>query len=92
VSAALAAAGVLVVAGDIYLCVACWKRESVLGGVLGAASAAAVLFGMAGGAGRHVAHYSLAGAVALVIGTALYGIGHVLERLLEDEAESENRS
>jgi hypothetical protein len=88
VSAALAAAGVLVVAGDIYLCVACWKRESVLGGVLGAASAAAVLFGMAGGAGRHVAHYSLAvGAVALVIGTALYGIGHVLERLLENEAE-----
>jgi hypothetical protein len=51
-----------------------------------------VLYGIAGGAGRRVAQFSLAvGAVALVIGTALYVIGQVLERLLDDAAESEAR-
>jgi hypothetical protein len=90
VNVARAAAGALVVAGDICLCVACWKRRSVLGGLLGAASIAVVFFGLASGGGRHVTSYSLGiGAVALVIGTALYVIGQVLERLLDEGAESE---
>jgi hypothetical protein len=73
--------------------VACWKRRSVLGGLLGAASIAIVSFGLGIGGGRHVTSYSLAiGAVALVIGTALYGIGQVLERLLDEGAEAKDKS
>jgi hypothetical protein len=93
VNVARAAAGVLVVAGGICLCVACWRRRSVLGGLLGAASISIVSFRLGVGGGRHVTSYSLAvGALALVIGTALSGIGQVLERLLDEGAEAEDRS
>ena len=89
-NAARAAAALLIVAGDIWLCVACWKRQTVLGGLLGAASIAAVIVGIGSGSGGQLGNYSLGGAAAaLVIGTALYGIGRALERLLDEGAGPE---
>jgi hypothetical protein len=85
VTEALTVAGLAVAAGDVSLVVACWKRMSVLGGVLGACgiplAALAIVTGPSRGAGKHAL---LIAAIALVIGTALYGLGQALERLLDD--------
>jgi hypothetical protein len=85
VTGALTAAGLVVAAGDLALIVACWKRRSVLGGVLGTCGIALVALSIAsgpsGGAGERAL---LIAAIALVIGTALYGLGQTLERMLAD--------
>ena len=84
-TAALTVAGLAVAAGDASLVVTCWKRRSVLGGVLGACgtalAAVAIVMGTSRGASKHAL---LIAAIALVIGTALYGLGQALERLLDD--------
>lgn len=88
----LTAAGLFVLAGDLSLIVACWKRRSVLGGVLGACGVPLVAFAIAAGPSRGASkHALLIAAIALVIGTALYGLGQALERLLDDEGEDEGQ-
>jgi hypothetical protein len=71
--AALTAVGVAIAAGDLWLVLTCWKRRSVLAGLLGAISMTTAVFAIA--------------AIALVIATALYGVGQALQRLLDEEPE-----
>jgi hypothetical protein len=80
------AIGLAIAVADTSLVVICWKTRTVLGGLLGAISISLVVLAIASGPARGEADYPLVGAgVALVIGTALYGIGHTLQRLLDDE-------
>jgi hypothetical protein len=66
--------------------VICWKTRTVLGGLFGAISICFVAFAIASGPAHGMSGYPLVGAgVALFVGAALYGIGHALERLLDDE-------
>ena len=88
----LIAAAVLIALGDVALVVTCWRSRTVLGGLLGAASIALVVFAAVSGFGRDASKYALLGAgVAFAIGTALYGLGHALERLLDEEPERPGR-
>ena len=88
----LIAAGVLIALGDVALVVTCWRSRTVLGGLLGAAGIALVVFAAVSGFGRDASKYALLGAgVAFAIGTTLYGLGHVLERLLDEEPERPGR-
>jgi hypothetical protein len=87
-TAELTAAGVVVAVGDLALIVACWRTRTALGGALGAAGMALAVFGVASGASGLASEYSIAiAAVTLGLGTALYIIGQVLERLLDDEPD-----
>jgi len=88
----LIAAGVLIALGDVALVVTCWRDRTVLGGLLGATGIPLVVFAAASGFARNASRYALLGAgIALAIGTALYGFGRVLERLLEEEPEGPAR-
>ena len=83
---ALLAIGLTIAAAGIALVVICWKTRTVLGGLLGAISVSLAVLAIASGPARGKSDYPLVGAgVALVIGTALYGIGHAVQRLLDDE-------
>ena len=83
---ALLAIAVAITAADIALVVICWKTRTVLGGLLGAISLGLVALAIVSGPARGRSDPPLAGAgVALGIGAALYGIGHALQRLLDDE-------
>jgi hypothetical protein len=85
-TAALAAAGVLVALADLALVVACWKSSSVLGGLLAGAGiplmAFALIRGVGRGGGRDII---VLAAVMLLIAAALYALGRLLARLLEEE-------
>ena len=77
--------GLALVVGDALLVAICWKTRTVLGGVLAVISFALVVLAIALGSGHAAGGYALLGAgVALVIGAALYGIGHVMQRLLDN--------
>jgi hypothetical protein len=87
-TAALTAAGVAIAAGDLWLVLICWKRRSVLGGLLGAISMAIAVFAIVSGPSHGRGRGALAiAAIALVIATALYGLGQALQRLLDEEPE-----
>jgi hypothetical protein len=88
----LIAAGVLIALGDVCLVVTCWRNQVVLGGLLGAAGIPLVVLAATSGFDDSASKYALLGAgIALVIGTALYGLGHALERLLDEEPEPPGR-
>jgi predicted lipid-binding transport protein (Tim44 family) len=76
-------AGGLAVAGaDVWLGVICWRSRTMLGGLMAAVSIGLVAFALAFGPAD--------GAVAiafmfLAVGTVLYGIGQLLERVLNDD-------
>ena len=71
----LTAASVAVASGDLCLVVVCWKRRSVLGGVLAAVGVSLVLLAIGAGPARVRGEQALAvAAILLVIGTALYGL------------------
>jgi hypothetical protein len=85
---ALIAVGALIALGDVALVVTCWRSRTVLGGLLGAVGIPLLAFAAASGFARGASTYALLGAgIALAIGTALYGLGHVLERLLDEDPE-----
>jgi hypothetical protein len=89
---ALIAAGVLITLGDLALVVTCWRSRTVLGGVLGVAGIPLVVFAAVSGFDRRASKCALLGAsIALALGTALYGLGHVFERLLDEEPERPGR-
>jgi hypothetical protein len=88
----LIGASVLIALGDTCLVVTCWRNRVVLGGLLGAAGIPLVVFAVTSGLERAASKYALLGAgIALAIGTALYALGHVLERLLDEEPERPGR-
>jgi len=83
-TAALTAGGAAIAVGDLCLIAICWRRRSVLGGVLGAAGIPLVVFAIAAGPTGDRAEATLAIALALlIIGVGLYGLGQALERLLD---------
>ncbi|HEY2437203.1 MAG TPA: hypothetical protein VGH93_08475, partial [Solirubrobacteraceae bacterium] len=62
--------------------------RSVLGGILGAAGIVVVGYAITSGASRGTSGDALLFALlALGIGCALYGVGHLLERLLDGGSE-----
>jgi hypothetical protein len=88
VTVALTAGGAAVALANVWLLAACWKRRSVLAGLLGAVGIPLAAFAIATGSGRRGGDYALAGsAIALLIGGALFGIGQAVERLLDDEPD-----
>jgi membrane protein implicated in regulation of membrane protease activity len=85
-NAALPAGGFALAAADLVLLVACWKRRSVLAGVLAAPSLPLAAFAFAAGPDHPPGEYwLLIATVALVLGAALYAIDQLLERLLDQE-------
>jgi hypothetical protein len=87
-TAALTAAGVAIAAGDVWVVLICWKRRSVLGGLLGAISMAIAVFAVVSGPSHGRGKDALAiAAIALLIATALYGLGQALQRLLDEDPE-----
>ncbi len=88
--AALPAAGLAVAVGVLWLVVISWKSRSVLVGILGAAGIPILLFAVAGRPTRdsHGAALLIAG-IMLVIGTALFRVGHSLQQVLGREPDDE---
>ena len=85
---ALIAAGVVIAVCDLLLVVSSWRSRTALGGVLGSIGLLLVGLALAAGPKPGTRDYELVGAgVALAIGTALYVIGQVLQRLLDDDPE-----
>jgi len=88
----LTIAGLVIAAGDVSLVVACWKGRSVLGGVLGATGIPLVVYAIVAGPSHGTGKQALViAAIALVVGTALYGLGQAFERLLDDGPEDDAR-
>ena len=82
------AAGVAIAAGNLALLVRCWKRRSVLGGMLAALGLPLALLALVLGATRGAGEDALVGAlIALVVGTALYLLGQAVQRLLDEDPE-----
>ncbi|HET7052212.1 MAG TPA: hypothetical protein VFI54_28335 [Solirubrobacteraceae bacterium] len=87
---ALTAGGLALAVGDLWLIARCWKHRSVLGGLLGAAGIALVLFAIGSGPTTGPSKGALAIALALlIIGAGLYWLGQTLERLLEERPDDE---
>ena len=81
---ALTAGALVIAAGDLSLLLISWRRRSVLAGILAVVGFPLLAFALATGRSRTASELGvLTAAVALVLGTALYAIGQVLERLLE---------
>jgi hypothetical protein len=77
--------------GALWLTAICIRRLVVLGGVTGVAALALVAFatsrGVTGDAARGALGFAL---VFLILGTALFGLGGVLQRLLDDPSDSQD--
>ena len=83
-----AAAGVAIAAGNLTLLVLCWKRRSVLGGMLAALGLPLALFAVVSGPTRGAGEDALVGAlIALAVGTAIYFLGQAVQRLLDEDPE-----
>jgi hypothetical protein len=71
--------------GDLCLTAVCIRRQVVLGGVTGIAGLALLAFATSRGVSGDAAHAALGFAlVFLIVGTALFGLGGVLQHLLDD--------
>jgi multisubunit Na+/H+ antiporter MnhE subunit len=81
---ALTAAALAVVIGHLWLVVTSWKSRSVLAGFLGAMGIPVVLFAVVAGPARNFrVAVVLIAAIMLVVGSALYGLGQSIQRLLD---------
>ena len=82
---AVLAGGVVIALGNLLLLVTCWKRRTALGGLLGAVGVALVVFAIARVPSRGGGELALWAAVGtLLFGYALYALGQLFERLLDD--------
>jgi hypothetical protein len=82
---AVLAAGVVIALGNLLLLLVCWKRQTALGGLLGAVGVALVAFAIARVPSRGAGELALWAAVGtLLFGSALYALGQLFERLLDD--------
>lgn len=83
------ALGVPVITGGGWLLVLCWRRRAVLAGVCAAAGIALLVLtfvlGFRDGARELALIMAL---VAVVIATVLFGLGQMLERMLDAEPEA----
>ena len=81
----------MIAARDVGLIVVCSKHRAVLTGVLGTVGLALVAFAVASGLTGSVGEGALVIAViTLVVGFGLYGLGQILERLLNGEPSGES--
>ncbi len=84
----LAAGAVSIAVADLWLVVICWRRRTVLGGVAAAVGIPFVAFAIISGpSGRTAKAAVLVALIFLIVGSALYGLGQALERLLDEEPE-----
>ena len=84
----MVAAGVAIALGNLSLLVICWKRRTALGGLLGAVGVGLVAYALARGPTRGAGELALlAGVGTLLLGSALYALGQLFERLLADGSE-----
>ena len=75
----------MIALGNVLLLVTCWKRRTALGGLLGAVGVALVVFAIARVPSRGAGELALWAAVGtLLFGSALYALGQLFERLLDD--------
>ena len=75
----------MIALGNLLLLVTCWKRRTALGGLLGAVGVALVAFAIARVPSRGADELALWAAVGtLLFGSALYALGQLFERLLDD--------
>jgi uncharacterized SAM-binding protein YcdF (DUF218 family) len=87
---ALVTGGAAIAVGDVGLVAICWRRQAVLGGVLGAVGIPLVVFAIVSGPTADPGEGALTIAlVLLIIGVALYVLGQALERLLEERPDEE---
>ena len=87
---ALVTGGAAIAVGDVGLVAMCWRRQAVLGGVLGALGIPLVAFALASGPTVDPGEGTLAIALALlIIGVGLYCLGQTFERLLEEQPDEE---
>ena len=89
---AVLGAGVGIALGNLLLLLICWKRRTALGGLLAAVGVALVAFALARGPSRGAGELALVAAVGtLLLGSALYALGQLFERLLDDGPDDEAR-
>ena len=89
-TSALATAGAAIVAGDLWLVAICWRHQSVLGGVLGAAGIPLAALALTSGrTGSTEEGLLVIASVLLIVGAGLYTLGQALERLLDDGPEDD---
>jgi predicted lipoprotein with Yx(FWY)xxD motif len=85
-TAALTAAGIAIIAADVWLILAAWTREAILVAVLGAVGILLSLFALAAGPGGIAGEGALIFAViGLALGAGLYGVAVTIERWLDEE-------
>lgn len=78
----------MIAAADLFLAAVSWRRRSVLPGLLGAAGIPLVAFAIASGTSSNAGEGRIAIALTLtIVGAALYVLGQVFERLLDDQPE-----
>ncbi|HEY2435571.1 MAG TPA: hypothetical protein VGH93_00210 [Solirubrobacteraceae bacterium] len=86
----LIAAGASIAVGDLWLIAICWRHRAVLAGLLGAVGIPLVVFAIASGPTVDRPEGTLAIALALlIVGVGLYGLGQLLERLLDERSDGE---
>jgi uncharacterized SAM-binding protein YcdF (DUF218 family) len=87
---ALVTGGAAIAVGDLGLVAICWWRRAVLGGVLGAVGIPLVVFAIVSGPTARPGEGALTIALALlIIGVALYVLGHAVDRLLKQGHDEE---
>ena len=75
----------MIALGNLLLLATCWKRRTALGGLLGVVGVALVVFAIAQVPSRGARELALWAAVGtLLFGSALYALGQLFERLLDD--------
>ena len=89
-TAAFAAGAAAIATSNVGLAVICWRQRTVLGGILAGAGIALVVLAIVSGVTSTVGQDALAIAlVALLVGTALYGLGRAFDRLLRETPEEQ---
>jgi len=89
---AVVAAGVVIALGNFLLLLICWKRRTALGGLLGAVGVALAAFAIARVLSAGAGELALWAAVGtLLFGSALYALGQLFERLLDEGPEDAAR-
>jgi hypothetical protein len=88
----LTVAAVTIAAGDVWLGVISWRRRSVLAGLLGVVGIPVIALSVVGDPARTRQLGTLVvAAIMLTLGVALYGIGQLVQRLLDSEPEDHDR-
>ena len=75
---------------DLWLVAISWRSRTVLGGVAGVVGIALVVVAIGSGLTGSAAAALVVALILLIVGTALYGLGRALERLLDADPEDKS--